>query len=574
MDTAKSSFWSNLSISFKTALIGCLVVVPLLAGAAVFFIAMESGLIDFILSEYDKKINNTFSDQAKQNEAALQVRHTINAKISGGMAGYFVYNFDQEGLKNNLKNLLELPDVVAVQVLDSDGKAFVALWKDGTAIQKGDKIADGKVQDPKKMFTTDIVYDGKKIGSATLYYTDRLLVQQMEESKKTLDNEVDLLRQTIVGKIQNSKYYQVIIFGVVILILIATIALTVQLIVVRRMKKITAGLRAIAEGEGDLTKRLASNYNDEIGELRKWFNVFVEKMHIIIADVKKSSDELDSASSGLAGLSETMKSSAARTSTMAASVSSASTEMSNNMNSVAAAMEETATNINMVAAASEEMNATISQISENAGQAMKITVNAVEQTRSASQQVDELGVAAKGIEKVLETISEISDQVNLLALNATIEAARAGDAGKGFAVVANEIKDLAKQTAMATGQIRGKIDGIQATTQGTVSQIERIAKVVSEVSSIVATIASAIEEQSSATKEISMNVSQASEGVTEVNRNVAQSNTSAGNIANEIGEVTTAAGQMSESSTMVSQNAEKLADLSHQLTSLVRRFKV
>ena len=574
MEKTKSSFWSNLSISFKTALIGCLVVVPLLAGAAVFFISMESRLIELILGEYDKKINNTFSDQAKQNEAALQVRQTINSKISSGMAGFFVYNFDQEGLKNNLKNLLELPDVVAVQVLDSGGKAFVALWKDGASIQKGEKIADGKVQDPKKMFATDIVYDNKKIGSATLYYTDILLVQQMEESKKTLDKEVELLRRTIDGKIQNSTYYQIVIFGVVIVVLIASIALTVQLIVVKRMRTITAGLKEIAEGEGDLTKRLSSSYNDEIGELRKWFNVFVEKMHIIIADVKKSSDQLDSASSSLAGLSDTMMSSAERTSTMASSVSIASAEMSSNMNSVAAAMEETATNINMVATASEEMNATISQISENASQAMKITVNAVEQTRSASQQVDELGVAAKGIEKVLETIAEISDQVNLLALNATIEAARAGDAGKGFAVVANEIKDLAKQTALATGQIRGKIDGIQATTQGTVSQIELIAKVVSEVSNIVATIASAIEEQSSATREISMNVSQASEGVTEVNRNVAQSNSSAGNIANEIGEVTTSAGQMSESSSMVNQNAEQLAALSRQLTSLVRRFKV
>ncbi len=574
MEAAKSSFWSNLSIALKTALISCLVVFTLLAAAAVFFISIEANLIELILAEYDKKIATTLSNQAKENEAALQVRHTINAKISGGMAGYFVYNFDQEGLKNNLKNLLELPDVIAVQVQDSDNKAFLALWKEGGVTASGDKIAEGKVLDSGKNFSADIVYDKKKIGSATLYYTDQLLVQQMAESRNALDKEVELLRRTIREKIEHTTYFQVMIFGVVILILIITIALTLRIIVVKRMKTITAGLRAIAEGEGDLTKRLDSKYNDEIGELSKWFNVFVDKMHIIIADVKKCSEELGGASNSLAGLSDTMTGSAKKTSAMAGIVSDASSEMSGNMNSVAAAMEETATNINMVAAASEEMNTTINEIAENTAQALKITVNAVEQTKSASQQVDELGAAAKGIEKVLETISEISDQVNLLALNATIEAARAGDAGKGFAVVANEIKDLANQTAQATGQIRGKIEGIQATTQGTVSQIERIAKVVSEVSDIVATISSAIEEQSSATKEIAMNVSQASEGVTEVNRNVAQSNLSAGNIAGEIGEVTTAAAEMSESSTMVSQSAEKLAALSSQLTSLVQRFKV
>ena len=80
------------------------------------------------------------------------------------------------------------------------------------------------------------------------------------------------------------------------------------------------------------------------------------------------------------------------------------------------------------------------------------------QTASASVSVDELGTAAREITKVLETITEISKQVDLLALNATIEAARAGDAGKGFAVVANEIKDLANQTAEAAGQIKERID--------------------------------------------------------------------------------------------------------------------
>lgn len=574
METKKPSFWSNLSISFKTALIGCLVIITLLTGAAIFIIAMESSLIEFILNEYDKKIENTFSSQAKVDEDALQVRHSINAKISSGLAGYFVYNFDTGGLKNNLKNLLELPDIVAVQVLDSDGKPFVALWKEGAEIKSGDKIADDKGQDPKKMFSADILYDAKKIGSAALYYTDWQLVEQMRENKAALDKEVDILRKTISDKIQNATYSQGIIFVIVVLFLIVTISLTLKFIVVNRLKKITSGLRDIAEGEGDLTKRLSDKYNDEIGELRKWFNLFVVKIQAIIVDVKKSSEELDSASHGLARLSDQMKNSADTTSKMAGNVSDSSKEMSNNMNSAAAAMEETSTNISMVAAASEEMNVTINQISENTEQALKITVSAVDQTASASKQVDELGIAAKGIEKVLETISEISDQVNLLALNATIEAARAGDAGKGFAVVANEIKDLAKQTALATGEIRGKIEGIQATTQGTVSQIEMIAKVVGEVNSIVSTIATAIEEQSSATREISMNVSQASEGVTEVNHNVAQSNTSVENIATEIGEVTQAAIQISENCTMVSQNAVKLAELSRQLTSMVGRFKI
>nr|WP_320011745.1 methyl-accepting chemotaxis protein [uncultured Desulfobulbus sp.] len=88
------------------------------------------------------------------------------------------------------------------------------------------------------------------------------------------------------------------------------------------------------------------------------------------------------------------------------------------------------------------------------------------QAGSASSQVNELGLAAQEIGKVVEAITEISEQVNLLALNATIEAARAGDAGKGFAVVANKIKELARQTAEATGEIKRRYRGSETRPTG------------------------------------------------------------------------------------------------------------
>ena len=123
-----------------------------------------------------------------------------------------------------------------------------------------------------------------------------------------------------------------------------------------------------------------------------------------------------------------------------------------------------------------------------------------------------MGRAAREIGNVVETITEISSQVDLLALNATIEAARAGDAGKGFAVVAGEIKELARQTAEASGEIKKRVEGIQTNTAGTVNEINDVSEVVNEINAIVATIASAVEEQSATTREIVSNVSQASVG--------------------------------------------------------------
>jgi methyl-accepting chemotaxis protein len=188
--------------------------------------------------------------------------------------------------------------------------------------------------------------------------------------------------------------------------------------------------------------------------------------------------------------------------------------------------------------------------------------------------VNELGEAAKAISKVTEVITEISEQTNLLALNATIEAARAGEAGKGFAVVANEIKELAKQTANATMEIKEKISGIQDSTSVTVSEIGQITQVIGDVNDIVATIAAATEEQLAAAREISGNISQASTGIQEVNESLAQSSAVSSEIAKDIADVNQESAKMTNSSSQVDMSANDLKGLADELELVVGRFKV
>lgn len=344
--------------------------------------------------------------------------------------------------------------------------------------------------------------------------------------------------------------------------------------VARPIKDVVQGLKDAAEGEGDLTKRIYVNSEDEVGDLASWFNIFIEKVQVIIRDVAGYAGQIKTSSSDLYGISVTMATGANQTMERSHSVASASEEMSANMVSVASAMEETSTNVNMVATATEEMSVTINEIAQNAEKARGVTDNAVAQAREASDQVDELGRVALGIEKFIETVTEISEQVNLLALNATIEAARAGDAGRGFAVVANEIKELAKQTAAATGEIKNQVASIKSSTQFTVSKIGAITTVVGEVSDIVSMIATAVEEQSATTREIASNVSEASIGIGDVNVRVSQSNTVAADIAKEIAGVTHEAGNMSEGSTQVKVNAEEMAKLANHLDESVGKFKI
>ena len=344
--------------------------------------------------------------------------------------------------------------------------------------------------------------------------------------------------------------------------------------IARSVNQVVEGLKDTAQGEGDLTQRLAVKTKDEVGSLAKWFNTFLEKLQRIIGEIAGSSGNLSTASSDLLGISEKMAHSARNMSDQAGSVAASAEEMSANMSSVASAAEQSSANINMVATAVEEMTATINEIAMNTEKTRSSSNHAVERTHKAAGNIDALNVSAKDIGRVVETINDISEQTNLLALNATIEAARAGESGKGFAVVAGEIKALAMQTAEATLEIKDKIQNIQGSTHQTVEEIEAITQAISTVNQMIDTVAVAVEEQSATTKEIASNVGQAARGIQEVTENVTQSSQVADEISQDISQVNTEAGQMSENSDQVNGAAQGLNQLSEALQGAVDQFKI
>ncbi len=204
----------------------------------------------------------------------------------------------------------------------------------------------------------------------------------------------------------------------------------------------------------------------------------------------------------------------------ARNLSATAEQTSRQAQAVAEAAEEAAVNVQTVAASSEELAASVREITGQVSHSAKVADVAYTEAETSNARISELATAATAIGDVISLIKGIADQTNLLALNATIESARAGEAGKGFAVVASEVKQLASQTARATDEISAKISEIQQSTQGTVTSMAEIMRVIANMKQISSSIAGAVEEQGAATGEIAQNCQRAANGTQQVTQNI------------------------------------------------------
>jgi methyl-accepting chemotaxis protein len=332
-------------------------------------------------------------------------------------------------------------------------------------------------------------------------------------------------------------------------------------------------LRDIAEGEGDLTRRLDASRADELGELSKWFNAFAQRIHDVVCTVSDNSNSLSASSTQLSQTAESLSAGVSSSKQQSASVSAAAEEMSVNMRQVADSTDGMSQTIRAVAASVEEMNQTIREIARNAEKSAAVAGQAATLVEVSNEKISTLGNSANEIGRVIEVIQDIAEQTNLLALNATIEAARAGEAGKGFAVVATEVKELAKQTAAATDDIRSRIEAIQASTTDAVESIREISEVINNVNEVSRTIASAVEEQSITTRQISDNVSTTANAAETVARGVSETAVASREITENITKVDSVLLQTAEGADESRNAGIRLSELASEMTEMIGKFR-
>lgn len=430
-----------------------------------------------------------------------------------------------------------------------------------------------------ELSTLHLQYYAKLVSVMSLFNENRTAeankrLQEIEASAKTMQQALSRL-QTQLKDVQNSTTTRINFLLYLFIFLVVGIFLLEWFTVVKVVAPAHASAAILLEiAGGDLTRRLPVTSQDEIGKMAGSFNKVVEDLRAVIGTIASNAKTVASSATELSTISADTLQNVQTMVGKSSEAAIATEEMTANFQSVAVAMEQSTSNVNTIASSTEEMTATIGELTQNAAKALKIAASAVDQSRSASTKMGTLGESARKIGKVTEAITEISEQTNLLALNATIEAARAGEAGKGFAVVANEIKELARQTAAATVDIKNQIGDMQTVTTTTVADIENVSAVIDEINNVINSIANAVEEQSAATKAIASSAARASQGIAEVNQNAAESAEMASAITSNVGEISSQAKQAGEGSAQVQASAQGLAELAVQLENLVAKFKV
>jgi methyl-accepting chemotaxis protein len=488
---------------------------------------------------------------AKRSQDAIDVKEAS----MGGMALYHV-----------------IADAMVDRKLDKTAKAWTDLKKE---VLKNFELMAKTVETPEEkqqaeVATTAIkatiqIFETKLLPAlkATDATTDeiRTLHDQIDEHVDKVEISMDKVVSSLQKKMKSTDeefdayikrmIEQGLILGLVGLLIQSGLAGWLLRAIMRPVDSLRLMLMDISHGEGDLTKRLDDSTKDELAEICKFFNIFMEKLQGIIFNISITSRDVAGASDHLHGVSGRIATGAEEVAAQAATVATASEEMSATSGDIAQSCQRAAESAQIASHTASRGAGVVEKTVAVMGQI-------AEKVQESARTVVSLGARSDQIGAIIGTIEDIADQTNLLALNAAIEAARAGEQGRGFAVVADEVRALAERTTRATKEIGTMINAIQQETAGAVAAMEQgvrqveagteeagksgqaleeILQQINDVVMQVNQIATAAEEQTATTSEISSNMVQITEVVQQTSQGAQEAATAAAQLSGNAAEL-------------------------------------
>ncbi|MEO1827297.1 MAG: methyl-accepting chemotaxis protein [Pseudomonas sp.] len=500
--------------------------IPLLILAALLAL---SGLFAILaLGTVESRLNRVAAELLPQSSVVLEADRDLYQALSAERA--IIAGVSSAGLDAELNdNLQQASDRIARYSEETDapeGKALAAEFTRAFATWKATAMENVRLARSGAAAQASNISYGRGYEEFT---RARDLIDQMTGlvNRQADAEEVETAADVSAS---HARLATVLIIGAVVCILMIVFF---PGMITNPLRELLQRIRDIADGEGDLTQRVAVHSNDELGELSRAFNAFLEQLQTLIRQVAESTLQVASAAEEMSAIASGQEKLVNEQYMAVDQVSTAATEMS-------AAIHEVADNAHSTADAAREADRQGHAASDVVSATMNDLRRLAADVEEAAGVINNLEQDTDKIGGVLSVIQGIAEQTNLLALNAAIEAARAGEQGRGFAVVADEVRALAARTQDSTRDIQQMIQKLQSGTGQAVAVMQRGAELagqsvekagatetslnetsasVMRINDMAAQIAAACEEQSQTTEDIARNIS----GIRDLSNQAAQS---------------------------------------------------
>ena len=504
-----------------------------------------------------QRLEAVSASQANAASVALDARALGAARLLAGSVATSLVVCDTEGLNVSCTLIDQDTEMVVALVRDAKKTIVSTHWpaKAKTILdaplpaQAVERIEAMQAKGSIRVARAPIAQDGQVLGEVLVVASIATMQQQLAEITRQIDETVRLVgeqsantQQQVdgeIGKASSAMRWQIILAGLLGVVAGSVLCWILAGWIVAPIRQMVTALRGVAEG--DYKVDITTQGTREVASMAEALSRTVSTLNAQRSGISDAVQALAAQAAQMTRLAEDMEKGVAGTSAEAAGA--------------AKATEAVSVNINAVAAAAEEMATSVKEISGNTAEAARIAGEAAGKSDAVKAAMARLTEASQRISTIVATIKAIAEQTNLLALNATIEAARAGDAGRGFAVVANEVKELARQSASATGDIASMVREIQEAVKVSGVEMGAVSGIIQRINEIQAVVASAVEEQSATTNEMVGSLSQA-----------AQSGKA---VAGSVSQVAVAANRTAEGATRANAAAGNLAKLADNLRGLM-----